>query len=157
MYGHESSNTLSRMTRDSFNKKSKMKEIILADSGSYVSSVANITNGKNLGLEQKIHLMQRESISRGSIIKPPGTSGGRIPQHFGMDELPPMRFKGVKQEFERSEYLPSNRRDDDEEEETKIVKRSQPNQAFSRGSRRDKRKQFAIFPNGFDPHEELDG
>lgn len=133
-----------------------MKEIILADSGSYVSSVANITNGKNPGLEQKIHLMQRESISRGSIIKPPGTSGGRLPQHFGMDELPPMRIKGVKQEFERSEYLISNRKDV-EEEETKVVKRSQPNQAFSRGSRRDKRKQFAIFPDGFDPHEELEG
>ncbi len=37
-------------------------------------------------------------------------------------------------------------------------KRSQPNQAFSRGSNREqKRKQFAIFPEGFNPHDELEG
>jgi hypothetical protein len=95
MYGHESSNTLSRMTRDSFNKKTNLKEIVLADSGSYVSSVAHITNAKNPGYEQKMHLMQRESISRGSIIKPPGTSGGRLSQHFRMDELPPKRYLPV--------------------------------------------------------------
>lgn len=95
MYGHESSNTLSRMTRDSFNKKTNFKEIVLADSGSYVSSVANNTNARHPNLDQKIHLLQRESISRGSMIKPPGTSGGRLPQHFGVDDLPPKRYLPV--------------------------------------------------------------
>ena len=45
MYGHDSSNTLSRLTRDSFNKNN-MKEIVLADSGSYISSVKNPMNNK---------------------------------------------------------------------------------------------------------------
>ena len=98
MYGHESSNTLSRMTRDSFNKqKTNMKEIVLADSGSYVSSVANVTHAKNLGMEQKMHLMQRESFSKGPLAKPPGTSGGRLPKHFGADDLPPKRYLPVSQ------------------------------------------------------------
>ena len=86
LYGHESSNTLSRMTRDSFNKKINLKEIILADSGSYISSMGN-TNLSKHPLDQKLHLLQRESMSRGSMLKPPGTSGGRAPLHFGVDEI----------------------------------------------------------------------
>lgn len=97
MYGHDSSNTLSRLTRDSFHKKTNYKEIILADSGSYISSIANIKNGSNPLLEQKMHLAQRESISRGSLVKPPGTSGGRLPQNFGMDDLPPKKYLPVSQ------------------------------------------------------------
>lgn len=95
MYGHESSNTLSRMTRDSFHKKPNFKEIVLADSGSYISSIANVTNAKGINMDQKLHLLQRESISRGSLIKPPGTSGGRLPKHFGIDEMPPKRYLPV--------------------------------------------------------------
>lgn len=95
MYGHESSNTLSRMTRDSFHKKTNLKEIVLADSGSYISGVGNMPNSKNPPLEQKMHLMQRESMSRGSMVKPPGTSGGRLPSHFGIDELHPKRYLPV--------------------------------------------------------------
>jgi len=159
MYGHDSSNTLSRLTRDSFHKKTNKKEIVLADSGSYISTAINPLNTKNMNLEQKMHLMQRESASRGSLGKPPGTSGGRIPTKFGLDDLPPRRYlpklKGLKPESERSEYVSSHRKDDETVQKT--LKRTQPNQGFSRGSRRDKRKQFAIFPEGFDPHEELDG
>lgn len=93
MYGHDSSNKLNRFTRDSFNKpKTNMKEIVLADSGSYISSIANV---KNMALEQKMHLMQRESFSRGPITKPPGTSGGRLPKHFGNQDLPPKRYLPV--------------------------------------------------------------
>lgn len=95
MYGHESSNTLSRMTRDSFHKKSNLKEIVLADSGSYISSVANVSSKNNLPMDQKFHLLQRESMNRGSMIKPPGTSGGRLPKHFGVDELHPKRYLPV--------------------------------------------------------------
>lgn len=159
MYGHESSNTLSRMTRDSFNKKpSNQKEIVLADSSSYISSVANIPNKNHPPLDQKLHLLQRESMSRGSLAKPPGTSGGRLPKHFGIEEVHPKRYlpklkATQKQDSERSEYTSSQRQDEDDKSREK---RTQPNQqAVSRGSRRDKRKQFAIFPEGFDPHEEL--
>ena len=53
------------MTRDSFHKKSNLKEIVLADSGSYISTVGGITNSKNSNLDQKLQILQRESISRG--------------------------------------------------------------------------------------------
>ncbi len=39
--------------------------------------------------------MQRESMSRGSIGKPPGTSGGRAPLHFGNDDSQPKRYLPV--------------------------------------------------------------
>jgi len=84
------------MTRDSFHKKSNLKEIVLADSGSYISTVGGITNSKNSNLDQKLQILQRESISRGSIGKPPGTSGGRLPQHFRIEELPPKRYLPVR-------------------------------------------------------------
>lgn len=82
------------MTRDSFNKKNNLKEIILADSGSYLSLKGNSNLGKQ-PLDQKLLLLQRESMSRGSITKPPGTSGGRESLHFGVDEL-----------YQKHKYLP---------------------------------------------------
>ena len=64
-------------------------------------------------------------------------------------------MKGLNQESDRSEYIASLRKET-EPNSTKAEKRSQPNQTFSRGKRRDK-NQFAIFPEGFNPHDELDG
>ena len=99
MYGHESSNTLSRFTRDSFHKKISKKEIVLADSSSYITSVVNPLNSKNINLEQKLHLLQRESASRGLLAKPPGTSGGRVSTQFGIEDLPPKRYLPVRNRF----------------------------------------------------------
>ena len=42
-----------------------------------------------------MHLIQRESVSRGSVAKPPGTSGGRIPTQFRIEDLPPKRYLPV--------------------------------------------------------------
>lgn len=106
MYGQESSNTLSRLTRDSFHKKTNLKEIVLADSGSYISSIANVTNVKHANLDQKLQLLQRESISRGSLIKPPGTSGGRLPQQFGMDDLTGYLPLASQNDLPPKRYLP---------------------------------------------------
>lgn len=101
LYAHESSSTLSRMTRDSFNKKSNLKEIILADSGSYLSLMKN-SNINKQPLDQKLHLLQRESISRGITIKPPGTSGGRETFHFGADD-----------NYQKLKYLPVSNKPND--------------------------------------------
>ena len=67
----------------------------MADSGSYISSINNGPTSKNQPLEQKMHLLQRESINKGPMAKPPGTSGGRLPQNFGMEELNPKRYLPV--------------------------------------------------------------
>ena len=48
-----------------------------------------------MNMEQKMHLIQRESVSRGSVAKPPGTSGGRIPTQFRIEDLPPKRYLPV--------------------------------------------------------------
>lgn len=95
LYGQDSTNTLSRMTRDSFNKKINLKEIVLAESGSYVSSMVSSNWNKNKPFDQKINFIQRESMSRGSIGKPPGTSGGRAPLHFNNDESQQKRYLPV--------------------------------------------------------------
>ena len=122
-----------------------------------------------INVEQKIHLLQRETSNKGAITKPPGTSGGRISTQFGIEDLPPkmylpvsiysinlaQKLKGFNQSSERSEYIASQRKET-ESDSRKAEKRTQPNQAFSRGCRRDKKNQFAIFPDGFNPHDELE-